>query len=261
MNKRIDLSNLGGFPLEQDTLQFMQDSYRGAFSALAKLAGSKVILHGVEVNGSNVSDGWIAYNGELIPFIGGSVAADVVISETPNAVQSTFEDGTIRDVYFTKTATCGISGEFPFSDLERLSALQNVWRPGDIKERYCTAQYITDNFDADGFGINAEKGWRILGKALPQTLGRVMVNYNPADTDFNLVGKIGGEKNVTLTINNIPPHTHTTPHSASTNGGGTGYIGGSNAYQDANNPTGTAGGGTPHNNMPPYYVILKLIKL
>ena len=61
MNKQIDLLNLGGFPFEQNTLKFLQESYTGALGALAKLCGDKTILHGVEVNGSNVTAGWISY--------------------------------------------------------------------------------------------------------------------------------------------------------------------------------------------------------
>ena len=56
---RIDYSNLGGFPLEQDTLSFMQNSYSDAFSAMAKLCGDKVILTGVVVEAGNVSAGWV----------------------------------------------------------------------------------------------------------------------------------------------------------------------------------------------------------
>lgn len=123
MNKRIDLTNLGGFPLEQDTLSFMQDSYRGAFAAIAQLCGSKTILFGVQLLAGNISNGWISYNGEMIQFIGGPAAAQVVITETPGVTQAVFEDGSTRDVYFTKTATVGAVGDFPFTDLKPLSSI------------------------------------------------------------------------------------------------------------------------------------------
>lgn len=260
MNKRIDLTNLGGFPFEQDTLKFMQDSYDAAFQAVAKLCGDKTILSGVVVAGGNVSSGWISYNNELIPFIGGAVGAQVVISET--STSALFEDGTEHDVYFTKTATCGAVGSFPFSDLVPLLSLQNIWRPGDIKERYCGNQYIQENFDANGYGVNAEAGWRILYYAVAGTAGRVAVQYDPADPLFQTIGNLGGEKTHTLTVNEMPSHRHHITGSADTSTGSAG------AARDANTPsaqdagyTDNAGGGSPHNNMPPYYVILKLIKL
>lgn len=43
---------------------------------------------------------------------------------------------------------------------------------------------------------------------LPNRRGRVAVGRNPADPDFDTVGDIYGEKNVTLTTPQIPSHTH-----------------------------------------------------
>lgn len=254
MNKRIDLTNLGGFPLEQDTLKFMQDSYDAAFQAVAKLCGDKTILSGVVVTGGNVSSGWISYNNELVPFIGGALGAQVVIAET--STSATFEDGTDHAIYFTKTATCGAVGSFPFSDLVPLLSLQNMWRPGDIKERYCDNAYIAANFDVNGFGVNAETGWRILSKAYPSAAGKVMVNIDPADPDFDTAGKTGGEKTHVLTIAEMPAHTHTQTGVNAANSGTSG-TGANNGISN----TGSTGGGGAHNNMQPYFVILKLIKL
>lgn len=118
---RIDLTNLGGFPLEQDTLKFMQDGYGDLFEAVARLCGDKTILTGVVVTGSNVSDGWISYNGELLKFVGGSLGAGVIIVETiGNAL---FEDGGTKGVYKTRTATIGSPQVFAFSDLVRIDTM------------------------------------------------------------------------------------------------------------------------------------------
>lgn len=38
--------------------------------------------------------------------------------------------------------------------------------------------------------------------------GRVCVGLDENDTDFNTIGKTGGEKTHTLTINEMPAHTH-----------------------------------------------------
>jgi hypothetical protein len=253
---RIDLTQLGGFPFEQDTLKFMQDNVAGAFSGIAKLCGSKTILSGVVLAGGNVSDGWISYNGELIQFVGGVAGAQVVITESPAVDQALFEDASLKDVYFAKTATCGAVGDFPFSDLVPLLSLQNMWRPGDIKEKYCDAAFMAANYDVDGYGVNAEKGWRILSKAYPDTAGKVMVNLDPADVDFDTVGKNGGEKAHILTIPEMPAHTHTQIGVNAANSGTSG-TGANNGVSN----TGSTGGGAAHNNMQPYFVILKLIKL
>ena len=119
---RLDLSNLGGLPFTQDRLDFLQQSYLAAFGALAKLCGDKVILTGVELAAGNVSDGWIAYNGELIKFIGGAYADQIVITET--AVPFTFGDASVHDVQFTKIATCGLIGAFDFAELTRADTIK-----------------------------------------------------------------------------------------------------------------------------------------
>jgi microcystin-dependent protein len=43
---------------------------------------------------------------------------------------------------------------------------------------------------------------------LPDTRGRVSVGFDAGDTDFNTVGKTGGAKTHTLTIGQLPSHTH-----------------------------------------------------
>ena len=87
--------------------------------------------------------------------------------------------------------------------------------------------------------------------------GRVPVGVNTADSDFNSVEKTGGAKTHTLTVNEMPGHTHT----AYTQGGwGAGSLGSGMFRVDANSPANTwadsatsaTGGGRAHNNMPPY---------
>lgn len=260
MNKRIDFTNLGGFPLEQDTLEFMQSSYRGAISALAQLTGNKVIVKGVETIGTNVTDGWIVVDGELIPFVGGNLAANVVLVDAPNVVRTTFEDGFVRDVYYTKTATCGLVGNFAFSELVPLLTLQNMWVPGDLKQKHVDNAYIASNFDGNGYGLNREKGWRILSSAYPAAAGRVLVNLDAGDADFDEVGKLKGAKTHTLTISEMPAHNHAVQEYAGTNSSGQ-HITSPVVGTASGTLSGSAGGGGAHNNIQPSYVVLTLIKL
>lgn len=276
MNKRIVLTHLGGFPLDQEALDFMQQSYRDALAAMANLCGDKVILQGVTVTGGNVSSGWIAVNGELIPFIGGAVGAQVVIAETAQSVS--FEDGNVREVYFTKTATCGALGAFPFSDLVPLLTLKHVWLPGDLKQKYVDNAYIAANFDADGYGLNQERGWRILSKAVPNAAGRVFVNHNPSDTDFNQAGKVGGEKAHILTPVEQSKIKFKIKGDDGDNPGNIGAVrsikgisisdeeldGTTDATADgwsADKVVNLVNNGNAHNVMNPYFVVLTLIKL
>ena len=99
--------------------------------------------------------------------------------------------------------------------------------------------------------------------------GRVLVGVDETDGDFNAPNKTGGTKTHTLTIEEIPPHTHTlngwwfngTSNKPSGNRYGMGYqVEGASFSQSTrstennwfNSPTG---GGRAHNNMQPYITI------
>jgi microcystin-dependent protein len=94
---------------------------------------------------------------------------------------------------------------------------------------------------------------------LPNYQGRVPVGYDANDTDFNAIGKTGGEKTHTLTIDEMPSHYHqqalggaltTTDQVA-----GVGVVGKENVSNTKN-----TGGDQPHNNLQPYIVQYWIIK-
>lgn len=78
----------------------------------------------------------------------------------------------------------------------------------------------------------------------------------PAGKEDFPVGEMGGEVEHTLTVAEMPSHTHSVRLEWS-NPEGWGLIGvgaGSHALVDQGSVTGSTGGGKPHNNMPPYLV-------
>ena len=93
-----------GFPLETNTLDFMQNAYT-VFNAFGNLAGDKVIISGCELIGSTTKDGVIFYNGELLTFKGGVNQSTIIITE--NVTTAIFEDGDTKNVYAERYATFG----------------------------------------------------------------------------------------------------------------------------------------------------------
>ena len=103
---------------------------------------------------------------------------------------------------------------------------------------------------------------------LPNKKGKVSVGLDTEDTDFNEIGKTGGEKTHKLTIAEMPSHEHlfkfTYEIDAPAQHYGTGqiYFGTERNYNAGNNSNHTEsdGGDAPHNNLQPYEVDCWIIK-
>ena len=138
----------------------------------------------------------------------------------------------------------------------------NVAQQYDIKAIYANSAYLGDNFDSNGLGKNLRTGWAICnGKnSTPNIGGRVIVSYGGAFTTLNATG---GEKEHTLTEAEMPSHSHGLP----TQSGGALDIqsltssGNADEGLSETNRTANTGGGQPHNNMPPYIVLVYIMKL
>jgi len=250
MNKRIDFSFNGGFPATQYTTAFLQDSFRGAFIAMAGLIGDKVIVAGMQEAGGNVSNGWISYNGELIPFTGGPFNADskVTIVETP--ASRVFDDGQPHDVYFEKVAKLGSVGLFPYSDLKRIGQLKDIALPkGTVLMWSGDVQNIPTGFAL----CNGENG-------TPNLSGMFIVGFDANDPEYNAIGKTGGSKKHQLTIAEMPAHSHSMEYAGNAASGSQGQH-----LRDAPSAfpktTGSTGGNEPHENRPPFYTLAYIIKL
>jgi microcystin-dependent protein len=123
---------------------------------------------------------------------------------------------------------------------------------------------------------------------LPNTNGKVLVGYNSSETEFNTLGKTGGEKTHTLTTTEMPSHYHYVSLTTSTNGAHTHSYqkgdpgdnsisdnsGSFDEYDDMSATTGSAGNhnhtvsgntgskgsGGAHNNLQPYITLNYIIK-
>ena len=95
---------------------------------------------------------------------------------------------------------------------------------------------------------------------VPNLKGRIPVGYDSSQSEFNLMGETGGAKSHTLTVSELPSHTHTIAL-----GGSTGTADGSNASRTTESgttqTTSATGGGTAFDIMNPYVVVEYIIKL
>ena len=134
-------------------------------------------------------------------------------------------------------------------------------------------------------GTQVPNGWALCNGQIvddlqtPDLSGKFVVGWQSGNEDYNLIGNTGGQEKVTLATQEIPSHVHNfadayfiEAHSNLVGANGTQWIGnnlsGSNKTDKDNSyvclwdhDTRATGGGQPHENRPPYYVLAYIIKL
>ena len=122
------------------------------------------------------------------------------------------------------------------------------------------------NYDNDGVGKpgTAAWGWALCdGQGSRIDLkGRFIVGMDPNNSDYDTVGKTGGQAQTTLTEAQLPHHSHRMTSVVSYNASnGVTFASGSSGAQavnQANSPistTGRGGGGQPIDNRPQFAVL------
>lgn len=265
---RINFNQTGGFPLDTDIMGAMQTAY-SIFNQLGSLAGDKAIISGCNVIGNNISDGVIFLNSEILPFKGGTLAANVIIKEESES--RVFEDGATKAVIFKRYATFGSSTPektFAWGDFKRFdNLLENAEKNADFEARLKALESKKSPVPIGLIAIWGKpatepipEGWR----ECIDLRGRFPLGWNPDDEDFSELGKVSGEKSHTLTIEEMPEHHHKQGSESLRNFFGGGmmhndfrktYPQGNADYSWSQQNTSTTGGNQPHNNMPPYRII------
>jgi len=118
-----------------------------------------------------------------------------------------------------------------------LAGLLNLVYP--VGSIYVNANVATNPATLLGFGT-----WTAFGA------GRVMAGFDVAQTEFDVAEETGGAKTHTLTIAEMPAHTHVMQFDHTFGGLASGGVVGRSSATNTN----STGGGGAHNNLQPYIV-------
>lgn len=193
----------GGFPVKAERLQEMQTAY-SIFNQLGNLAGNLTILSGCVVTGVTVSSGYVVINSEVLPFQGGNLADDVIIIQ--NEYSKEFKNGEVKAVHYERFVAFGTSEDsFPWANFKRIDPIVSLMTRLELVEKKSAV------FQAGGGmvlwnkpAVDIPEGW----VEVVNWKGRIPVGYDITQTEFNLMGKQGGAKNKTLSVAEMPQHSH-----------------------------------------------------
>jgi len=273
----VHFENNLGFPLTTNILEQMQTDREVCSRAVAGLlpnGATNGIISGCEVinnvgfGGANqVADGVVVIDGELMAFKGGTASPNAKVYVITETISDEFENGTTSPVITRKYATIGISPEgTPWESFKNTRVFSEVQHQmnhfgGLIVQ---LSERIDKMLPIGTIAIWGKpatepipEGWQ----ECTDLRGRMPVGWNPEDSFFNQIGKVGGAKTHTLTEEEMPSHNHQQGGESLHSVYGGGESVGNRTYPQGAEPslkkqnTSSVGGNQPHNNMPPYRVV------
>ena len=177
--------------------------------------------------------------GDLLPVVDISDTTQATSGTTKKSAISLIADY-IKGRVETLTNKTLSTGSVIDANVNVVEILKKAYPVGSI---YINASVSTNPATLLGFGT-----WSAFGA------GRTLVGIDSGDTDFDTVEETGGAKTHTLSVAEMPSHTHNLTLCPS-NSTGNEWVGASGTSQKNSRTTTTAGGGSAHNNLQPYIVV------
>ncbi|WP_413534139.1 hypothetical protein [Empedobacter brevis] len=268
MNK-ADVNQTGGLRLDTDILEFAFDAPK-ITQLLGYLAHDLAIINGCTENNNVVNNGTVFINGEILPFKQSAKGNTVVIVE--KKTKRAFKTGQNKDVLIERWVEFGVSTKsYNWADFYRVKSIKQLELDlaqkvglqafNSLLTRVEKLELFARPFAQGGSMVFWNKpadqipeGWR----EVEDWRGRMPMGLNPDDEDFAFIGVKKGSKTTTLSVQNLPPHTHkfkkpTIPLSFGPKGGREGYY----VNQTENESyTESVGSGEAFSIIPPVKIVL-----
>lgn len=230
-------------------------------AALLARASASPLYVGLTVVGS---DGEIAPRQRLLPVPYASFAAD-----SANAAGDFAVGGTLSSAGLVVSGRTDISGKATVKGNAavkgNLAVSGKILGPGSKPARGTAP--VGAIVIWSGAANRVPDGWALCdgSNGTPDLRGRFVVGHDPSDGDYS-VGKTGGEKTHTLTVDQMPSHNHNISLSI------WGYVDPRKNLWEFAAPDGYysnkqnidsayAGGGRAHENRPPYYALCYIMRV
>lgn len=246
----INFDQIGGFPLSTNIFKLLQNAFT-IFNSLGQNAGNKTIISGCVLVGSTVSDGVVYVNGECLEFRGGILQSNVILVEETSSLL--FENNNMYPVIKTRYITFGTGDEqMNWADFKRVDPIIT------LMARLTSLEKKTSVFQAGGGMVLWNKPAAQIPEGWAEVVnwrGRIPVGMDVLQTEFNTLGKTGGNKNKTLSISEMPSHTH--DFTLQGNGGGSNGITYNDGISNSKSyTTESKGNGAQFSILNPYRTVL-----
>lgn len=247
-------SGTGSFPyanlIRIDTVQGLINKITSLFSLEPEVIVTGCVVSGVTISNVNISAGIAIINNKFLTTPAYSGGFPVYLNELGQWVN-----------------TQPVSNFIKFDPYTSQRVAHVYKRAITGEDEILMRAVLSDRFDNTGLGKWEYKGFAICNGANGTIDHRDLfpVGYDNRlsdpgngvwDPTYNTPGATGGAKQVTLTEPQLPEHTHGVPQGNSFNGPGADIRAGRGFDNPNTFQTEAAGGGQPHENRPPYKVVV-----